>query len=773
MAMSFEEVRDRLLAWEAERASAGKRAPSSKQRPDKISLERVEAETGVPRNRYSRSHQPLRKLLNTIIARLGGLEVEWEPERYAGEHVHLFLLKSLMSDRYAAECQERGEYFEPVRQVIDRMTGILIKRAGDDSCLARGALISMRESIEYGEIRNGDAFMPYIETALALVEEEERRTALPEALPERLCLCLGRAGLSRGQAAQRIGVNQGTFNSWCAGTKSPDKSFYPSLQKLEALLELDPGTFIHAIRPGRMTAGRFRAALFPPELQGSEHAPLRSEIGRRMAPDFFEQPLDEQMRRIAQAAETIAKETEEKRGWFDVRQDSYKLGQFGSSLQSEWGAIVSFKTGQSHLKGPAGEMIFAQSNWRTEDTIETNHAQIAAVAGYLVDHAPEALRVERDSVSIIDLLNPEVLLGFLKFKAERQIRARGAPCITETDIDKCSNFASHLSIVDGAIRHDRRYLPKVLALRERYRLPLPDPDLDEQARERLDIRDFNEICDRLFDDIKRVERAFRGKKSNSKEHHDHMEFLLSLTRPLEAVYERLDQFTAEMNAMNKQTHGYWRAVRACALLHLLAQAPLRPATIVQLDYRTDNNGHLRRRGGGWVLVIPVKLLKNGLTAGRFKDGADAIIELEDTHGAYAALELYVAEARRHLLKGSRSDALFVATPRNPRYNEPRLANVFRALSTKLFGPGAGPEFGLEGFRAFSAHGMRDVVATAVLKKTGSFDLAGDAILDAAETVRHVYGRWRPKDRARDLKAAMRAARGERPDKQGKGRGPTR
>ncbi len=54
--------------------------------------------------------------------------------------------------------------------------------------------------------------------------------------------------------------------------------------------------------------------------------------------------------------------------------------------------------------------------------------------------------------------------------------------------------------------------------------------------------------------------------------------------------------------------------------------------------------------------------------------------------------------------------------------------------------------GIKGVHSFGPHAFRDIVATDIIKTTGSISLAANMLLDSEETVRRHYARFLPEDR---------------------------
>lgn len=88
------------------------------------------------------------------------------------------------------------------------------------------------------------------------------------------------------------------------------------------------------------------------------------------------------------------------------------------------------------------------------------------------------------------------------------------------------------------------------------------------------------------------------------------------------------------------------------------------------------------------------------------------------------------------------DAIAPAYDQNTFYEAWRLAIQRYGIFNPYTGCGA-----IAGLLPHGPHNVRDVLATHILKKTGSYAQASYAIQDTAETVTKHYGRFLPKDKA--------------------------
>jgi hypothetical protein len=168
--------------------------------------------------------------------------------------------------------------------------------------------------------------------------------------------------------------------------------------------------------------------------------------------------------------------------------------------------------------------------------------------------------------------------------------------------------------------------------------------------------------------------------------------------------------------------------------------------------------HLRRgeirwveRLGCWEVLIPSVAFKN---AGSSFFGSKPLrLQLPDLGGLYARLDGYARIQRKLLLNGAPDPGtLFVKTvkrtSRDASYNK---NNFYQAWCLAIQRYGIWNPYtrrgAIAGLLPHGPHCVRDVLATHILKRTGSFEKASYAIQDTPEMVAKHYGRFLPHDKA--------------------------
>lgn len=127
--------------------------------------------------------------------------------------------------------------------------------------------------------------------------------------------------------------------------------------------------------------------------------------------------------------------------------------------------------------------------------------------------------------------------------------------------------------------------------------------------------------------------------------------------------------------------------------------------------------------------------------------------LPDLGGLYGMIEAWIGHHRACLLGPAEDPGTFfvktvkktsasAAYDQNTFYEAWRLTIQRYGIRNPYTGRGA-----IEGLLPHGPHNVRDVLATHILKRTGSYEQASYAIQDTPEMVAHHYGRFLPQDKA--------------------------
>ncbi len=151
------------------------------------------------------------------------------------------------------------------------------------------------------------------------------------------------------------------------------------------------------------------------------------------------------------------------------------------------------------------------------------------------------------------------------------------------------------------------------------------------------------------------------------------------------------------------------------------------------------------------MLIPASAFKNATSS--YFSGKPFRLVLPDLGGLNDHVETYIRDHRRHLLNGAPDPGTFFvktvkSTSRNAAYDQTTFYEAWRLTIQRygVFNPYTG-RGAIRGLLPHGPHNVRDVLATHILKQTGSYEQASYAIQDTPETVARHYGRFLPQDKA--------------------------
>ncbi|MGH6950670.1 MAG: hypothetical protein ACREH4_07345 [Vitreimonas sp.] len=184
---------------------------------------------------------------------------------------------------------------------------------------------------------------------------------------------------------------------------------------------------------------------------------------------------------------------------------------------------------------------------------------------------------------------------------------------------------------------------------------------------------------------------------------------------------------------------------------LVCRRGAEPSSERQLEDRRRGELRWSERDKGWEVLIPAVALKNAHSS--FFAGRPFRLVLPDLCGLYAHIDRYLEHDRALLLGPARDPgAFFIKTVKRSSaeaaYNQTTFYEAWRLTIQRygVFNPYTG-RGAIAGLLPHGPHNVRDVLATHILKVTGSFEQASYAIQDTPEIVARHYGRFLPENKA--------------------------
>jgi hypothetical protein len=279
-------------------------------------------------------------------------------------------------------------------------------------------------------------------------------------------------------------------------------------------------------------------------------------------------------------------------------------------------------------------------------------------------------------------------------------------------------------------------------------------------------KDWNAACDRSL--------SFSQSRSRElcrivRQHRDPFEAILPVLKsssPLSEYKKIVDEIERALSEPVSSEIEYAKIVRAFLLvriaLHLgVRQRNLRELLICKKDDKhltakkleTLQRGEMRWDSFSrcWEVFIPAVAFKNSRSS--FFKGRPFHLTLPDIGNLYALIDDYLARWRPVLLKGpSETRAFFVrAAVRkgvSVEYDVNGLYDEWKWIIQKygIYNPFT-KRGAIKGLLPHGPHCIRDVLATHILRQTGSYELAGFAIQDTPASVMEHYARFLPAEKS--------------------------
>lgn len=581
--------------------------------------------------------------------------------------------------------------------------------------------------------------------------------------------------LQRALAAKGPTVNVTTLRMWRIGAKSPnDAPSMRALGRIEARYDLPTGYFRAKIPPSGRAVANHRL----PGLTIAE----RRRLAWHLPDDFSQLPLAKREEILDWVRTVIVSGSTEYRRYqaaamrqrFAVRFSTSGSDYAGSvddefedeldlpepdaelvagtvpapaGLDQEMAGLLAFKTAALTSRG-----LQRSGVWGSE-TASQKVEHLGLMFGALASSPKSEIAgagVPLNRLSFALLVIPTVWDWYLNWRQER----RGF--YTQWEVEM-------LMLGAALTRRETGWIRQTPALAARLR---PIQGLLSQAEIDAVRADWDAACDEIhrhaLHRAKEVARIARV-------HRDPFEPIMAILEadsPLAAYRKITEEVLARAPDARRYPVPAAEASRAFLMLrfglHLgVRQKNLRQLLICQRGAPVSSErrletlkcGELRwnEREGGWEAFIPAVAFKN---AGSSYFGRRPFrLLLPDLGGLYDQIGAYLKVHRPRLLGGAEDPGTFFvktmkATSKSAAYDQNTFYEAWRLAIQRygIFNPYTG-RGAIEGLLPHGPHNVRDVLATHILKKTGSYEQASYAIQDTADTVAKHYGRFLPKDKA--------------------------
>ncbi|GES53210.1 hypothetical protein Rhsp01_58250 [Rhizobium sp. NBRC 114257] len=279
-------------------------------------------------------------------------------------------------------------------------------------------------------------------------------------------------------------------------------------------------------------------------------------------------------------------------------------------------------------------------------------------------------------------------------------------------------------------------------------------------------RDWHACCDAFHaharNRIKEIQRVMRI-------HRDPFEpimCVLEAPSPLAEYRKITDEILLRMPDKDRYPRAAAESVRSFLMLRLGLHLGLRQKNLRQLllcprghiptsERRLEElkRGEIRwsDRDNGWEVLIPANAFKNSNSS--FFGSKPFRLILPNLLDLYYYINAYIDRHRRILLANANDPGtFFIKTVKQSSteasYNQTTFYEAWRLAIQRygIYNPYTG-RGAIKGLLPHGPHNVRDVLATHILKLTGSYEQASYAIQDTPDMIQQHYGRFLPQDKA--------------------------
>lgn len=567
--------------------------------------------------------------------------------------------------------------------------------------------------------------------------------------------------LHKSLVARGSTIDRTTISAWRRGAKAPDTiSSAHALDLIEQRYRLPAGYLRTRLTRGRAVSGH--------DLPGVSKAERR-RLAWHLPDDFNARPAEERAQIVDWVRTSILTGgTPYHRYHAAVSKHAFGI-RFHHLLEEGRRSTPSARIPPellppSMLEGEVSDLLRFKTRTLTEPGFERSGVWGQETAWQKLEHlglmfgalaaepqgVTAGLGLPRDQLTLALLVCPAVWDWYLAWRETR----RGF----------YTRWESEMLLLAAALTRDRtgwlRQSPRLAT-----RLAPVEGLVSEAEIERIRA-DWGSACDAVHrhtlaraKEIQRVARV----------HRDPFEPILPVLEaasPLTEYRKITDEILRRMPDPRRQPRAAAESVRSFLMLRLALHLGLRQKNLRQLLVRRRGDpytserelerlkrGELRwnDREGGWEVFIPCAAFKNAGSAYFAKRPFRLL--LPDLGELYRWMDEYLDIHRARLLGPAPDPGVFFVktvkrTSRDPAYNQQTFYEAWRLTIQRygIYNPWTG-KGAISGLLPHGPHSVRDVLATHILKQTGSYEQASYAIQDTVATVADHYGRFLPQDKA--------------------------
>lgn len=578
---------------------------------------------------------------------------------------------------------------------------------------------------------------------------------LPSDFPSAIKFLVKKSGTSYFEL-DKLNPNRNTFGgatlaAWVKQQKYPTLKLLPFIHKVEEYFYLPKDTLASKIlfNPQTGNAAALRKGQFP-EISNRNVKP----IAKLLPINFQSLPVAEQKALVAAASEVINQNTNEfRQEQLTIRAKQYRIPwkKLPLEVTDEIDKLIEFKTSDFT---PAGyKHGKSRDRWKehpdgrgSADMFKNNIRGLFGILTSSKENHGGAVKPEQLSIALIAL--PGTWRIYRDFMKERHRRFPASTAVRH------GGYTSNLT------NPEYGWITQSPWLAERLQ-PIAGLLTEEEVTQaKADWKGFLQKLKPdltvIFDDFK----TLADKNPPNRDSHLPVLPILESEEPLKHISNALTDYQKSIPSHHIMPTANAEKIRNIVFLRILSETALRVKNMVNMTWRKNNTGHLRRRDdGSYHLEIPHTEFKNPESEFFGPPGRKHPYTAELSKTLIPLLDEYLLRCRPFLIEQLETSRhgddrmkdtgfLFALSTggKQQRISYSAATDVVFDFTREHLVYNPVTETGLKGVEHSGPHSIRHIVATHVLKETGSYASAGAAIQDSEQTAKRHYAHYMPADR---------------------------
>jgi integrase len=726
--------------------SEGRKVPEHPETLGKPYLERIASECGIPA-RALHPRTSARSRLNEGIAELG-LQV------YVNDPIWTKLsYKELLEEGARLRTAELVGKANANQQRYNTVHALRVwmrnLNLSDESFVGAELLGEFDQKLEQARsnIRSKTTkskFSSEMRRWISIHKELLKQKGLPANFAVALEMAIERSGLN----AQRVGELAdgciGIIDGWLRGASLPSKSSFPFVSRIEKTLKLELGTLTSLV-PHRRSK-RFRLSDYPEHtIINGVKIPLRRDEYllsklRPLLPDDFNGRSEAARQEMVDwlIANLIGPTSD----WAFLNRElgriTYSLKQFPSVLEQEWQELSAFKCDPLTPPGMKRSIPWSPATNKMRRSDLERFFGALSLPNDAEDHRLRGMGLSPSLFTLAMFISPAILHWWILWKGKR----RCDPHTPKRDYKYTHYEAVLLLIIGGLFNKETGWIRQRPDLADHLQVV---PEFIDKKLIKRAKRDWSGVCDQAFDYYMHFAEEVERNAEIIRDPFELILPILEMEKPISALKTFAQNVLDDMPDVGTAPLQAARSMRDYMIVRLLGATALRSKNIVELTYRNDNKGELHKENDKWVIEISHHRFKNKYSGffGSKKKKHNYKRVLMDNDGLYNRLEEYLNVYRPALLQRTKSDILLVVNASRPKFTTNKFHSKYRSLTMQYLAHNPYLNRGIPGVKPHGPHSVRDIVATHIIRETGSYELAAYALADSVQTVKEHYARFMP------------------------------